>query len=320
MRPCQRTLRWVRRRGRALRWPSSRHSERFASLGQDDVDGRVVRYRRTGRRGLGDDLSLWNVLGVGVCDRAKSKTCVGECLLRIILGLAAHVGYGFHVDTLGHVELHVGSLMDRGSTRRVGASDGTGRDVIRKLLLDREGQPHRAQIGLNVCEGAPIGGGHRQVGAGAVFGPPPGASNSRHREEEDDQAHPQGCTLVCCRRARLLGRWDRRGSVDRCHGRRRRKRPRELCGHHLRVQRCGFRGAAAIGGGDFCAPTRQLGRDGSGRARYQVDCFGSIGGTRGGVAGRQRRDEIVDFAGDPGLGSRRLGDVVGDVMGGDLQR
>ena len=31
---------------------------RFASLGQDDVDGRVVRYRGTGRRGLGDDLSL----------------------------------------------------------------------------------------------------------------------------------------------------------------------------------------------------------------------------------------------------------------------
>ena len=194
------------------------YGERFASLGQDDVDGRVVRYRGTGRRGLGDDLSLWYLLGVGVRDCAEGQACVGECLLRIVLGLAAHVGYGFHVDTLGHVELHVGSLMDRGSTLRVGASDGTGCDVVRKLLLDGEGQPHRAQIGLNVCEGAPIGGGHRQVGAGAVFGPPPGASNSRHREEEDDQAHPQGCTLVCCRRARLLGRWDRRRGVDRCDG------------------------------------------------------------------------------------------------------
>ena len=194
------------------------NGERLASLGEDDVDGRVVRHRGARRHGLGDDLSLWNVLGVGIRDGTEGQACIGERFLRIILGLAGHVGHVLHVDALGDVERNLSALMDRRTALRVRASDGSGCYVVRKLLLDGEGKPHRTQISLNICERTTVSSGHRQIGTGAVFGPPPGASDASDGEEEDDEAHPQGSTLVRFRRARLLGRWDRRGGVDRRHG------------------------------------------------------------------------------------------------------
>ena len=168
----------------------------LSALGQYDVDSRVVGHRRSGCYGLGDDLSLRHVLRVGVGDCPESQAGLRERLFRVILTLASNVGHVLHVHSLGHVELDLGTLMDGFAALRIGTGDRSGRDVVRKLLLDGGCQAHCVQLSLHLCQRTTVGSGHGQVRARAILGPPPAAANTCRREQEDDEAHPQGRALI----------------------------------------------------------------------------------------------------------------------------
>ena len=94
---------------------------------------------------------------------------------------------------------------------------------------------------------------------------------------------------------------------------------RELRGEHLRVQRAGSGAIVALAGGHVGAAARKFGGDRGGRARDQVDGLGRVCRARRGFSRGQGGNEVVDFTGNPRLGSRRAGNVVGDVMGGNLE-
>ena len=120
---------------------------------------------------------MWNVLGVCLGDGAQGKAGVGEGLTCVVLALTDDVRDRLHVHALGDVELNLRALVDGLAAFRIGASNRTGGDVVRELLLDRRSKPHRVQLGLNLREGTTVRRGHSQVGARAVFGPPPASAN-----------------------------------------------------------------------------------------------------------------------------------------------
>ena len=128
--------------------------------------------------GLRDDLALGNVLGVGVGNRSDGQAGVAQGARGHVLGAADQIGNLFHVDTLGHVEEHGGTLVDRTAPVRVGVGDKARLDIVGEFLLDLGGQAECGEFFLHLVEGAPVGGWHRQVGARAVFGPPPASADA----------------------------------------------------------------------------------------------------------------------------------------------
>ena len=197
---------------------------------------------RTRGLGLRDNLSLRNVLGVCVGDGAQGEAGLGEGLTCVVLVLTDDVRDRLHVHALGDVEVNLGALMDGFTAFRIGASDRTGGDVVREFLLNGRSKSHRVQFRLNIREGTTVRRGHRQVGAGAIFGPPPASANDRGCEEQHDEGGPQGGTLVrlgvgLLRSIRERGRRVDSGDRRRC---REGQRPRKLSRDQLGVERTRF--------------------------------------------------------------------------------
>ena len=218
--------------------------------------------------------------------------------------------------------MDLGAFVDGLAAFRIGASDRTGGDVVREFLLNGRSKSHRVQLSLNIREGTTVRRGHGQVGARAVFGPPPASANDCGGEEQNDEGSPQGGALVRLGAAvfRSVGKRGRRvdsGDRRRC---REGERPRELSRDQLGVERACFRGARPVSRRDVRAAVGQLRRNGGSSASDEVDRVRCVGGARGGVAGGQGGDEIVNLSRNPRLGLRRAGYVVGDVMRRDLQR
>ena len=220
------------------------------------------------------------------------------------------------------MELNLGALVDGFAAFRIGASDRTGSDVVRELLLNGRSKSHRIELGLNIRERTTVRRGHGQVGARAVFGPPPASANDCGGEEQNDEGSPQGGALVRLGAAvlRSIGKRGRRVDSGDRRRRRERQRPRKLSRDQLGVERARFRGARPVSRRDLRAAVGQLRRNGSSSASDEVDRVRCVGGARCGAAGGQGGDEIVNLSRNPWLGLRRAGYVVGDVMRRDLQR
>ena len=214
---------------------------------------------------------------------------------------------------------------------RVGVGDNAGLDVVRELLFNGRSQSDGTQVCLHVCQVPSRCGGHRQVRAGTVLGPPPAPAEAGGDDEQkgdDSQEYrSRGHLRRKFARGRLLGRGGsmhggdggRGGESSRGGDGERGHRLRELGGHDLCVQGSCLGITSTVLACYLGAAVGNVGGNGRCGLCHQVEGVGRVGASVRGVTRGERGDEVVDLAGNPRKGGRGTRNVVRDVVRGDLQ-